>query len=71
MEDFDEIYTEYQNLDSGLKTLVRRVAAMQLQEYGCREIGSSDVSCEVYNLRKSLGSYQAIISYGLDMIRNS
>jgi len=71
METFEELHAEYQKLDSGIKTLVRRVATMELQEYGYEEIGSSDVSCQVYSLRKSLGSYEAIVTHGLNMIRNS
>ena len=65
----EEIVKSFQKLSPGLASLVRNVARMDLQSMSYEEIGSSDVSCRVVQLYKQLGSFEAIISYGLDMFQ--
>ena len=65
----EEIVEAFQQLSPGLKSLVRNVVRMDLQSMSYEEIGSSDVSCRVVQLYKQLGSFDAIISYGLDMFQ--
>ena len=65
----EEIVEAFQQLSPGLKSLVRNVARMDLQSMSYEEIGSSDVSCRVVQLYNQLGSFDAIISYGLDMFQ--
>ena len=70
-ETLEYYMNEYKELSPYMRTLVRRVASMELQQQNYQEIGSSDVSCEVYNLRKYLGSYDAVVRYGLELIQNN
>lgn len=67
----DQYYKDFSELSPMMKTLVRRTASLELQERGFEEIGSSDVSCTVYDLYKSLGTFEAIIKYGLELINNN
>jgi len=67
---YDQYISEYQHLDPGIKTLVRRVGALQCEAYGHEEIGSSDVSCAVFELYKRFGNWSAVILHGLDLIQD-
>lgn len=67
---YEQYIQDYQNLDSGIKQLVRRVGTMMCQEAGYQEIGSSDVSCAVFDLYKRYGNWSEIIQHGLEMIRD-
>jgi hypothetical protein len=68
-----DIYQQYiqafQSLDPGVRQLIRRVGALELQRFGCGEIGSSDVSCAVFGLYKRYGNWEDIIKHGLELIR--
>jgi hypothetical protein len=68
---YEQYIQDYQNLDSGMKQLVRRVGTMVCQEAGYQEIGSSDVSCAVFDLYKQYESWSEIIQHGLRMIRDN
>lgn len=68
---YEQYLTDYQSLDSSLKQLVRRVGSMMCQEAGYEEIGSSDVSCAVFDLYKQYGNWADIVQHGLRMIRDS
>ena len=51
-----------------MQRAVRTTASLELQVRGVEEIGSSDISCVAYDLYKSLGSFQAIINYGVELM---
>lgn len=65
---YEQYLTDYQNLDSGIKQLVRTTGSLQCQAYGYKEIGSSDVSCAVYELYKMYGNWSDVIKHGLDLV---
>ena len=65
---FDVYFSEYKKLSSTMQRAVRTTASLELQVRGVEEIGSSDISCVAYDLYKSLGSFQAIINYGVELM---
>jgi len=65
---FDDYYTKYKELSPTIQRMIRNIASLELQERGVYEIGSSDVSCAVYDLYRSLGSFENIIKHGLNLI---
>lgn len=68
---YDQYINDFKNLSDHMKRMVRRVGAMELQDRGVEEIGSSDISCAVFSLYRSMKSFEAIVMHGLDLIRNS
>ena len=67
---YEQYISDYQNLDSGITQLVRRTGALQCEANGYEEIGSSDVSCAVFELYKRYGNWNDIIKHGLGLIRD-
>jgi hypothetical protein len=67
---YENYLVSYKELSRTMQTLVRRTASLELQSRGVYEIGSSDVSCTVFDLYRSLGSFEAIVRYGLELIEN-
>jgi len=68
---FEQYYKEFSELSPMMKQMVRRVASMELQDRGAYEIGSSDVSCMVFDLYKQYGTFDDIVRHGLELIHNS
>lgn len=64
---FSDYHAKYKELSPNMQRMVRNIASLELQERGVYEIGSSDVSCAVYDLYCSLGSFENIIKHGLTL----
>lgn len=59
---------EYSVLSHKRRMLLRKIASRELKENNpeLEEIGSSDVSVSLFNLREELGSWDEIVYYGMD-----
>ena len=62
-----ELQNEYLALPKEMKGNVRRVATRELvlNHPELEEIGSSDVSIAMFNLRDELGSWEEVLRYGV------
>jgi hypothetical protein len=67
---FEEVMTEYKQLDPMFKQMVRNTAVMELKEWGVEEIGSSDVNCQIVDLYNSYEGFDNIIRHGLELVRS-
>lgn len=65
---YENYLEDYRDLTPTMQRMVRRAATLELESRGVEEIGSSDVSCVVFDLYKSLGSFEAVIRHGLDLL---
>ena len=65
-ETLKTLRTEYKEFQYQTKILLRRIAVMELKRRNpeLEEIGSSDVSIALYDLRKELGSWEEVMHYG-------
>jgi len=66
---FEEVMGEYKTLGDMMQRIVRKVASMELQEWGVEEIGSSDVNHQIVSLYNSYGGFDEIVRHGLDLVR--
>ena len=55
--EFDIFYQELNSLHPLFRSLLRSIASAMLRSYNLPEIGSSDVSCEVFNIWKRMGGF--------------
>ena len=58
---YDTYLAEYRALPTLVQRAFRHWASDQLREEGCEEIGSSDVSCRVYDLYRFYGGFIQIV----------
>lgn len=58
---FEEAKELIMQADKGIVQWVRKIASQNLQEQGCEEIGSSDVSCRAIELVRRCGSVEDVI----------
>ena len=65
---YEDYLKDYRELSPNMQRMVRKAASLELETRGAYEIGSSDVSCEVFSLYSSLGSFEAVIRHGLDLL---
>lgn len=61
-ENTHECFQQFRALAEVLQSSLRHRAAQHLIDRGCEEVGSSDISCELFEMWKSAGYdwYQAI-----------
>ena len=67
-ERLQELRKEYSAFSQDQKVRLRKVAARELKSRypDLEEIGSSDVSISLFNLRDELGSWEEVVRYGLE-----
>jgi hypothetical protein len=67
---FETIMGEYKALEPTFQTMVRNTAVLELKEWGVKEIGSSDVNCQIVDLYNSYGGFDEIVRHGIDLVRS-
>ena len=65
---WDTVMNDYRKLPDRFRSLVRSEAVRSLREYGCEEIGSSDVNHSIYGLACSAGSIDNLVQECLDNV---
>ena len=63
-----DIQFEHQQLTTGFVQALRLVAEWSLERSGVEEIGPSDVSCRLMDLRHELGSWDAVLDHGMELV---
>jgi hypothetical protein len=67
---FEEVMAEYKAMSPMMQQMVRKIAVMELKEWGVEEIGSSDVNCQIVDLYNSYDSFDNIVRHGLELVRS-
>ena len=67
---FEEVMTEYRELEPMFRQMVRNTAVMELKEWEVEEIGSSDVNCQIVDLYNSYGGFDNVVRHGLELVRS-
>ena len=65
---YEQYMKDYSELSPMMKQMVRKTGSLELQSQGAPEIGSSDISCTVFSLYKSLGTWEEVIKHGLTLV---
>ena len=62
MEMYEQFKAQLNDLPFETRQLLRRLAVEKLKDFSFEEIGSSDISCQLFDMWKSYGkNFQAVL----------